>query len=122
MKRLILVLLKVLAGLVALVVLTSLTARVFTDTSQIARTLAWFDSDVQDYRRFPARTLHAAPPVFNFQTPTAEQQSRYAPLFERVDFQSDGRTIQREWNDFMEWTDTAAFLVIQDDVRLDAYS
>ena len=33
-------------------------------TSGLARTIVWQESDVMDYRRFPARPVPTSPPVF----------------------------------------------------------
>ena len=45
-----------------------------TDRSRLARMIVWQDSDVSDYRRFPARPVPTRPPVFRFrQSPAADR-------------------------------------------------
>ena len=106
------------AGLVGLLALIWLGANLFTANSQWARTIAWLDSDIDDYQRFPLEVVFNAPPVFNFQQPSAELKKRYAPAFESITYAKNGATVSGDLNKFLEQNDTVAFLVIKDDVLL----
>jgi CubicO group peptidase (beta-lactamase class C family) len=106
------------AGLAALLLAVLLGARLFTSTSGIARAIAWFQSDVDDYKRFPARVIENAPPTFYFKQPDAGLQQRLAPVFETVTVMRDGQPFTQGLTEYMEETDTMAFLVLRDDVLL----
>jgi CubicO group peptidase (beta-lactamase class C family) len=99
-------------------VLIWLGAHWFTDSSQWARALVWMDTDIDDYRRFPTRVVANAGPRFDFEQPSNELEQRYAPLFERLTYQKNGRSVTQEFDKFLEETDTVAFLVIKDDTIL----
>jgi CubicO group peptidase (beta-lactamase class C family) len=118
MKKALLIPLACMAGLVVLLLVIWLGAHLFTANSQVARAIAWLDSDVEDYRKFPMRVIANAPPVFNFRQPPPEEQNRYAPVFDPVIQPLFGHTITARFNSFLEQTDTAAFLVIKDDILL----
>lgn len=98
-------------GLVGLLLVVWLAAHLFTPYSQWARAIAWLDSDFDDYKRFPLRTIANAGPTFDFQRPSAEVQQRYAPALAAL---GDGQKL----DDFLKDSDTVAFLVIKDDVLL----
>jgi len=115
MKRVGKIILLAIAGLASAFVLVWLAAHLFTGTSQIARAIAWMDSDVQDYRRFPMRVVENAPPTFHFQPLPADKQPLYAPLFETISFPKGGQEASEDFEAFMERTDTVAFLVIHHD-------
>lgn len=75
----------------------------------VYRVICWNLSDVNDYRRFPARELETAPSSFAFLRSLDE--ARVAALFEaqpEVD----------RLDEFLASQDTQAFLVIQDDAIL----
>jgi CubicO group peptidase (beta-lactamase class C family) len=93
-------------------------AHLFTGTSQWARAIVWLDSDTNDFKRFPARLVANAAPRFDFQQPSAEIQQRYAPVFDTVTYLKNGRYITQDFDEFLEETDTGAFLAIKDDVLL----
>ncbi len=93
-------------------------AHLFTADSQLARAIAWMDADIDDYRRFPMRTITNAAPRFDFRKPSAAASARYAPAFAEVAV-ADGKAASMQRLDaFLERTDTVAFLVIKDDVLL----
>ena len=105
-------------GLVVLVFALWLVAHLFTANSQWARAIAWLGSDMDDYKRFPIRMVANAPPVFNFQRPSAEIQKRYAPAFESITYSKGGRNLTEDFGKFLRQTSTLAFIVIKDDVLL----
>jgi CubicO group peptidase (beta-lactamase class C family) len=114
LKKILILLFKIILGLAAVWFLIWLGAQPFTDRSQIARALAWQDSDIQDYKRFPSRGIENAGPVFNFKVPSEAQIQHYASALESVTY--NGKT--QDLEAFLEKTDTVAFLVIKDDILL----
>jgi CubicO group peptidase (beta-lactamase class C family) len=115
MKKALPITLACIAGLIALLLCIWLVAHLFTANSQFARTIAWLDSDIEDYQRFPMRVIANAPPVFNFQQPAMEMRKRYAPVFNPVTDKRNGLAITTGFDQFLEQTDSVAFLVIKDD-------
>lgn len=112
---------KILIGMLACVaalLLIWLGAHLFTANSQWARAIAWFQSDIQDYKRFPMRIVANAAPRFDFRQPTVEEQARYAPAFNLITYQKNGRSVTKDFEAFLEGTDTVAFLAIKDDALL----
>lgn len=78
----------------------------------LARTMAWGESDVHDYERFPARTVANAPPEFHFaRNPSPE-------LFETVEYTVDGTRTVADFEEFMHSSHTTSFIVIKDDAIL----
>lgn len=53
----------ILAGLAIVFLVVHVWARANTDHSTFARAMAWFDSDTDDWQRFPARSVLAGAPV-----------------------------------------------------------
>lgn len=90
----------------------------FTANSQWARAIAWGDSDIDDYKRFPKRVLSNAPPIYDFLRPSTEIQQRYASAFASIAFLRNGTKVTENFDKFLRRTDTVAFLVIKDDVLL----
>jgi CubicO group peptidase (beta-lactamase class C family) len=107
-----------LIGLVGALLLIWLAAHLFTANSQWARAIAWLDSDIGDYRRFPARVIENAAPTFYFQQPAPETQHAAAAALATITYTLDGRTQSLDLEDFLERTDTVALLVIKEDVLL----
>ena len=94
-------------------------AHLFTANSLFARSIAWLDSDVRDYERFPKRAILNAPPVFEFLSPGSTENQLYAPVFETITFtRRDGVTKTENLDQFLEKNNTAAFIVIKDDILL----
>jgi CubicO group peptidase (beta-lactamase class C family) len=106
------------AGLIGLLAAVWLGAHLFTVNSQIARAIAWLDSDVQDYRRFPARVVENAAPTYYFRAPTGEEAARYAPALETLTYWRGGQEITEDLEAALRQTDTVAFLVIKSDALL----
>ena len=70
------------------------------DTSQVARYIVWLDSDVDDWRRFPSRTVAAGPDRVGLVSPTAPDPSVAAVV-------ADGKPLAA----FLAANETTAFLV-----------
>jgi CubicO group peptidase (beta-lactamase class C family) len=105
-------------GFVGVLVLIWLGAHLFTDNSQWARAIAWLDSDIEDYKRFPMRVIANAAPTFDFLQPSVEIQQHYAPAFDSITYLQNGQEVTRDFDEFLKQTDTVAFLVIKDDILL----
>lgn len=77
-----------------------------------ARQLAWGDSAMTDYERFPERMVNNAAPAFHFmQDPSPE-------LFQTVEYRSGGELKQMGFEEFLQSTQTTSFIVIKDDAIL----
>jgi hypothetical protein len=87
----------VLACVIGLVLIWS-GAHLFTGTSQWARAIVWLDSDIDDYKRFPARAIANATPRFDFQQPSIEMQRRYVPVFDPITYLKNGRYITQDFD------------------------
>lgn len=118
MKKLLRTILYSTFGFIGLLVLVWLGAHLFTANSQWARALAWLDSDIGDYKRFPMRVVSNAAPRFDFQQPSAEIRQRYAPALDTITYVQNKKNVTRAFDEFLKQTDTVAFLVIKDDVLL----
>lgn len=105
--------LKILAGLTLLLILAYGVMYLLTPWSQFARAIVWLDSGVDDYRNFPARTIDNALPTFHFNQYLAS--SPYLHVFTRVRYQQNGIEIIQDLDQFLEETNTTAFIVIKDD-------
>lgn len=93
-------------------------AHLFTPHSQLARAIAWMNADIDDYKRFPARSVANSPPRFDFLQPSAAIRERYAPAFAEVAIPRGQKTATQSLDAFLEQNDTVAFLVIKDDILL----
>ncbi len=105
-------------GFVGVLILIWLGAHLFTANSQWARAIAWLDSDIDDYKRFPMRVVANAVPTFDFQQPSAEIRRRYVPVFDTITYAQNGKNVTQGFDEFLKQTDTVAFLVIKDDMLL----
>jgi CubicO group peptidase (beta-lactamase class C family) len=75
----------------------------------LARDMAWGESDVFDYQKFPARPVHNAPPAFRF-------KRRQSPaLFQTIEYKAGGKTKRGAFADFLRSTNTTSFIVIKND-------
>jgi CubicO group peptidase (beta-lactamase class C family) len=95
-----------LAALVGLVGLVLIWAFLSDPAEYLARSIAWGDSDVYDYQKFPSRPLAASSTPFYFKEEPAEAMVQ--ALFEQNPAISD-------LDNFLEQTQTQAFIVIQND-------
>ena len=93
----------VLLVIVALVAAAYMWATANTDSSQSARVIAWMDADVDDWQRFPMRTLAASDEPLQL-PPPAEPNAAIAA------FEVDGKALPQ----FLADNDTTAFLVARD--------
>jgi CubicO group peptidase (beta-lactamase class C family) len=91
-------------------------AYVSTPYSQFARAFAWGDADVEDHKRFPARTVHNAPPAFSFQRSAHQSQDALAST--SITVRENTREIVLSLDELLTTTGTTAFLVIHDDTIL----
>ncbi len=78
----------------------------------IAREVAWGESDVKDYEKFPERLVSNSAPAFHFKhNPSPE-------LFQTIEYRSDGELKQADFEEFLQSTQTTSFIVIKDDAIL----
>src|SRR5215204_2501233 len=78
----------------------------------LTRAVFWRESDYKDLEKFPARTIHNAPPVFRFdKLPT---DNPYASQIETIARDSSNGSLE----DYLDASGTTAFLVIHDDELL----
>jgi len=66
---------------------------------------------MDDYTRFPTRPVSNAPPVFNFQQPSAEIRARYAPAFESITYSKGGKEVTERLDELLKRT--SFFVVAQ---------
>jgi CubicO group peptidase (beta-lactamase class C family) len=79
----------------------------------LTRTIFWRESDYKDLEKFPARTIHNAPPVFRFDKLPADNP--YASQIEAIaSDSSNGESLE----DYLNASGTTALLVIHDDKLL----
>jgi CubicO group peptidase (beta-lactamase class C family) len=101
------------AGLLLMLVSVVVVAGyVLAPTFYLTRSVFWGESDYKDLERFPARTIHNAPPVFRFDSlPT---NNPYASQIEDIARDSSNGSLE----DYLDASGTTAFLVIHDDKLL----
>jgi CubicO group peptidase (beta-lactamase class C family) len=78
----------------------------------LTRTIFWGESDYKDLERFPARTIHNAPPVSHFDKLPADNP--YASQIEAIGGDSSNGSLES----YLQASGTTAFLVIHDDKLL----
>ena len=78
----------------------------------LTRTIFWGESDYKDLERFPARTIHNAPPASRFDKLPAD--NLYASQIEAIGRDSSNGSFDR----YLEASGTTAFLVVHDDKLL----
>jgi hypothetical protein len=75
----------------------------------LARDMAWGESDVLDYQKFPARPVDNASLVFKFKRhPSAE-------LFQTIKYTANGKVREAPFDEFLRSTNTTSFIVIKND-------
>jgi CubicO group peptidase (beta-lactamase class C family) len=74
----------------------------------LARAIAWDGTGIGDYRKYPQRTIHNAPPIFHF------RQNLSPNLFRSIEFRQSGQLKQMSLEELLSSTQTAAFIAIQD--------
>jgi CubicO group peptidase (beta-lactamase class C family) len=78
----------------------------------LTRTIFWGESDYKDLERFPARTIHNAPPVSHLDKLPADNP--YASQIEAIGRDSSNGSLER----YLQASGTTAFLVVHDDKLL----
>jgi CubicO group peptidase (beta-lactamase class C family) len=77
------------------------------DALFVARDMAWGESDVADYQKFPSRPVHNGPQVFTFKSrPTPER-------FQTIKYTVDGKVKEAAVDDFLRSSNTTSFIVIE---------
>jgi CubicO group peptidase (beta-lactamase class C family) len=105
LKRIGVVLLGLVLTVAVLVGALFLWAWTATDTSLVARGIMWGDTDVDDWRRFPARTVHASAQPVRFETANPEWLA---------ELKIDDRPLAT----YLEETHTTAFIILHGDKLL----
>ena len=101
------------AGSLLLLALVAVVAGYLSAPSfYLTRTIFWGESDYKDLQRFPARTIHNAPPVSHFDKLPADNP--YAPQIEAIARDSSNGSLER----YLQASGTTAFLVVHDDKLL----
>ena len=88
-----------------------------TSRSQLARSVVWGESDVDDHRRFPARAVAAGPYRFHFRRPAGGSEDP-PPQVRRIGVQDGDRRVERDLEQFLAASDTTAFLIVKGDILL----
>jgi CubicO group peptidase (beta-lactamase class C family) len=78
----------------------------------LTRTIFWGESDYKDLERFPARTIHNAPPVSHLDRLPADNP--YASQIEAIGRDSSNGSLER----YLQASGTTAFLMVHDDKLL----
>src|SRR5215218_9663697 len=78
----------------------------------LTRVVFWGESDFKDLEKFPARTIHKAPPTFTFDQLPADNP--YASQIEAIARDSSNGSLEG----YLDASGTTAFLVIHDDELL----
>src|SRR5215218_7122379 len=78
----------------------------------LTRTIFWGESDYKDLERFPARTIHNAPPVSHLDKLPAD--NLYASQIEAIGRDASNGSLER----YLQASGTTAFLVVHDDKLL----
>jgi hypothetical protein len=85
-----------------------------TSRSQLTRAVVWGESDVDDWRRFPARPVAAGPERFDFRRPAGGAATPPAAV-RHISVREGGRRVERDLEQFLAATDTTAFLTVRGD-------
>jgi CubicO group peptidase (beta-lactamase class C family) len=81
-------------------------------TFYLTRSIFWGESDYKDLEKFPARTIHNAPPTFRFDKLPADNS--YAFQIEAIARDSSNGSLE----DYLDASGTTAFLVVHNDKLL----
>jgi CubicO group peptidase (beta-lactamase class C family) len=101
------------AGSLLLLALVAVVAGYLSAPSfYLTRTIFWGESDYKDLQRFPARTIHNAPPVSHFDKLPADNP--YASQIEAIARDSSNGSLER----YLQASGTTAFLVFHEDKLL----
>jgi CubicO group peptidase (beta-lactamase class C family) len=88
-----------------------------TSRSQLARSVVWGESDMEDHRRFPARRVAAGPDRFHFRTSAAGAGTPPAAV-RRISVRDGDRRVEHDLQQFLAASDTTAFLIVRGDTLL----
>jgi CubicO group peptidase (beta-lactamase class C family) len=96
-------------SLLVLVLVMVFVAYLLAPNFYLTRAIFWRESDYKDLERFPAATVHNAPPTFHFNELPADNP--YAFQIEAIGNHSTNGSLV----DYLQSSGTTAFLVIHDD-------
>jgi CubicO group peptidase (beta-lactamase class C family) len=96
-------------SLLVLVLVMVFVAYLLAPNFYLTRAIFWRESDYKDLERFPAATVHNAPPTFRFNELPAD--NHYASQIEAIGNRSTNGSLV----DYLPSSGTTAFLVIHDD-------
>ena len=86
------------------------------DSTYLARTASWGESDVLDYQKFPEREVPNSAEAFNYPKQLTSE------LFGGIPYRSGGQRKQANLDELLASSDTTSFLVIKDDtIRYEDY-
>ena len=80
------------------------------ERSQFLRAVTWMDADVGDIERFPTRNIATGPDIDPLHPGTGHEF-----LFDTVLLVSDGDTLRQDFDQFLGFQDTWAFLMLRGD-------
>ena len=78
------------------------------ESTYLGRWVAWNFSDIEDYKKFPYREVDNVSPVFNFAVAAS-------PRVKTVSYQFKGKDYLKSVIDFVDQTETTAFIIIKND-------
>ena len=78
------------------------------DALFVARDMAWGESDVLDYQKFPSRPVDNGPQVFRFKSHPMPER------FQTIKYTVDGEVKEAAFGDFLRSTNTTSFIVVKD--------
>ena len=99
-------------SLLMLVLVVVVAGYLSAPTFYLTRSIFWGESDYKDLEKFPARTIHNAPPSFRFDKLPADNS--YAFQIEAIARDSTNGSLEH----YLDASGTTAFLVIHDDEQL----
>jgi CubicO group peptidase (beta-lactamase class C family) len=99
-------------SLLMLVLVVVVAGYLSVPTFYLTRSIFWGESDYKDLEKFPARTIHNAPPTFRFDKLPADNS--YAFQIEAIARDSSNGSLE----DYLDASGTTAFLVIHNDKLL----
>jgi CubicO group peptidase (beta-lactamase class C family) len=109
--------LRILAGILGITLLAVTVFIIFLclmlSPTLVARCLFWRDADVEDYLKFPLREIENAPPVFDFKINLSDSLLNTSSDILYRSGKEEGKI--GDLDEFLEMTDSTAFIVIQDD-------
>jgi CubicO group peptidase (beta-lactamase class C family) len=98
------ILIRIIGILAGLLLLGLVIAMLVYPPQYVLRVLAWQESDVFDWKKFPSHPLEASPQPFHFEE---SLDPRVADLFAEL-------AAVEDWDGFLEEYQTQAFIVVQD--------